>query len=247
MALLDEIVDAAGGLDRWRAGQQVLGTLESSGSLFEIKKMPGRSKRRFAVAMRDVWAAVWPAGDTSHVEFTADGTALVAEDGTELARQHNVRETFAGHVLESPWNPLQRAYFSGYALWNYLNLPFLLTLPGVHTHTIEPIGTGDGRLVGLGATLPAGLPSHCRRQQFYFGPDLLLARHGYHLDIAGRIPVIQFVGDHVEVDGLKVPTTRRAYLRDDRWQPRSQVPLVSLRFTDLRVTSRAAATAVRNP
>lgn len=247
MALLDEFVVAAGGLDRWRAGRQVLGTLESSGSLFEIKKMPGRSNREFAVAMRDVYAAVWPAGDTSHVEFTADGTTLVAEDGTELARGHNVRDSFTGHVLESPWNALQRAYFSGYALWNYLNLPFLLTLPGVHTHAIEPIGTGDRRLVGLGATLPAGLPSHCRRQQFYFGPDLLLARHGYHLDIAGRIPVIQYVEDYVDVDGLKIPTTRRAYLRDGRWQPRSQQPLVSLRFTDLRMTSREAVTAVRNP
>ncbi|GJJ20794.1 hypothetical protein [Mycolicibacterium mageritense] len=247
MALLDDIVNAAGGLDRWQAGQQVLGTLESSGSLFEIKKMPGRSKREIAVAMRDVWAAVWPAGETSHVEFTADGTALVSEDGTELSRRRNVRDTFAGHVLESPWNPLQRGYFSGYALWNYLNLPFLLTLPGVHTHAIEPIGSGGRRLVGLGATLPAGLPSHCRHQQFFFGPDLLLARHGYHLDIAGRIPVIQYVEDYVDVDGLKIPTIRRAYLRDDLWQPRSQLPLVSLRFTGLRVTSRDPAIAVRNP
>jgi hypothetical protein len=34
------------------------------------------------------------------------------------------RNSFAGHGLATPWDPLQRAYFNGYALWTYLRSPF---------------------------------------------------------------------------------------------------------------------------
>jgi hypothetical protein len=31
--------------------------------------------------------------------------------------------SFAGHALETPWTEPQLAYFAGYAMWTYLNLP----------------------------------------------------------------------------------------------------------------------------
>jgi len=40
--------------------------------------------------------------------------------------------------MNTPWDPLQRAYFNGYALWTYLTTPFLLAMNGVGVEEIEP-------------------------------------------------------------------------------------------------------------
>jgi len=37
-----------------------------------------------------------------------------------------------------PWDQLHRLYFTSYAVWNYLNTPFLFTLPGFEVREIEP-------------------------------------------------------------------------------------------------------------
>lgn len=34
--------------------------------------------------------------------------------------------TMAGHQMNTPWDPLHRAYFNGEAMWTYLTTPFLL-------------------------------------------------------------------------------------------------------------------------
>jgi hypothetical protein len=141
------------------------------------------------------------------------------------------------------WNPLQRAYFSGYALWNYFNLPFLLTLPGVRLHEVEPVEVDGDVLDGVGAIIPEAIPTHCREQRFFFGPDRRLRRHDYRVDIAGGFQVSQYVGDYVSAEGIEVPTTRRAYLRDDRGQTRWDELLVSLSFSDIRFSSRLAPSA----
>jgi hypothetical protein len=41
----------------------------------------------------------------------------------------NPRASFAGHVLETPWDRIQLAYFRGYAMWTYLTTPFVLPEP----------------------------------------------------------------------------------------------------------------------
>ena len=49
--------------------------------------------------------------------------AIEKLDGRLVAERSHPRESFAGHELATPWNPLQRAYFNGYALWTYLTGP----------------------------------------------------------------------------------------------------------------------------
>jgi hypothetical protein len=57
---------------------------------------------------------------------------------------------------------------------------------------------------GLRARLPDVIASHSREQGFYFGDDFLLRRHDYQLEIAGGIPVAQYVHDIVEADGFRL-------------------------------------------
>jgi hypothetical protein len=110
----------------------------------------------------------------------------------------NPRASFAGHKYETPWDPLHRAYFSGYAMWTYLNTPFLMALPGFVVEEMAPWKEDGETWCVLRAKFPAAIASHCQEQDFYFGPDLLLRRHDYKVDIAGSFPTAQYVYDAIE-------------------------------------------------
>jgi hypothetical protein len=63
--------------------------------------------------------------------FTSDRIAIEKLDGTLVAERYAPRDSFAGHQMSTPWDPLHRAYFNGEALWTYLTTPFLLAMDGV--------------------------------------------------------------------------------------------------------------------
>jgi hypothetical protein len=242
MTLLDDVVDAHGGLACWRQKRWAQGTLESEGLLFVIKNAaPTFPPLQFAVATHEVRSSLLAGGSRPRVDLTSDRIAAVAEDGTVLAEHQAIRETFTGHVMATPWNALQRAYFSTYALWNYFNLPFLLLLPEITLHAIEPIDVDGQILAGIGATFPDALPTHSREQQFFFDANRLLRRHDYRLEIAGGFAVNHYVSEYVNADGINVPTTRRAYLSDDKGQARLDQLLVHLRFSNIRFSPALSA------
>jgi hypothetical protein len=136
--------------------------------------------------------------------------------------------------MRTSWDPLHRAYFGGYALWTYLNTPFLLALDGFALREIEPWREGAEIWRGLRATFPATIASHSTEQDFYFGPDMLLRRHDYAVDIAGSFAAAQYISDPLEVDGIRIPTKRRAYLRDDDLSPLHDALMVTIDLSDFR-------------
>jgi hypothetical protein len=48
-----------------------------------------------------------------------DRIGIESLDGRIVAERDSPREAFDGHVLETPWDALDRAYFNGYAMWTY--------------------------------------------------------------------------------------------------------------------------------
>ena len=66
----------------------------------------------------------------------------------------------------------------------------------------------------LPVTYPPDIASHSRQQDFYFGSDFLLRRHDYHVEASGGFAAAQYVFEPVTVQGITVPTKRRAYMRD---------------------------------
>jgi hypothetical protein len=235
-ALLHDVLDAHGGNTRWQQMATARATLASGGRLFDLKNgTTDHPVLQIAVALRRVWASVRPFGGPDlRSDFTADRTAIERSDRTILAEQYDMRRSFAGHGLTTPWNSLQRAYFSGYAVWNYLNLPFLLARPGVRLAPIEPVEHQGRTLLGIGAVFPGDVPTHCREQRFYFDQDRLLRRHDYRVEIAGAFSASQYLDDYVIAQGINIPATRRAYLRDKHGATLWDQLMVSLRFTDLQ-------------
>jgi hypothetical protein len=82
----------------------------------------------------------------------------------------------------------------------------------------------------LRTKFPNGVASHSKEQDFYFGDDFLLRRHDYHVEVAGGFPVAQYVYDIVDVDGLRFPTKRRAYLRGPHLKAIRDILLVSITY-----------------
>ena len=214
--LLDSVLEAHGGLDRWHQFSRVTATIVTGGDLWGIKGLvQDSSPVQMTVALHQEWSSVQPFGaPDQRTDFTPDRIAIEKLDGQVVAERTDPRASFAGHQLTTPWDPLHRAYFNGYALWTYLTTPFVLAFPGVSVTETEPVQENGEVWAGLQADFPAEVATHSRLQEFYFGPDHLLRRHDYRVDVAGGFPAVHYVDDIVEADGIRLPTKRRAYRAD---------------------------------
>jgi hypothetical protein len=113
--------------------------------------------------------------------------------------------------LDTPWDEVHVAYFSGEALWTYLNTPFLYTQDRFICEEISSIEVAGETCRRLQVTFPDEVKSHTHRQNFCFGSDGLLRRHDYTVDILGGGTGLNYASEYREVDGLMFPTKRRVY------------------------------------
>ena len=233
--LLDAVLDAHGGLDNWRRFKQVHATVVTGGGLWAIKGQPQDPQpRRMTVALDREWASLRPFGaDDQKTAFTPERIAIEKLDGTVVSERLEPRESFDGHVLETPWDPLHRAYFNGYAMWTYLTTPFLLTMHGVGVREIAPVDDDGQTWMGLQAEFPPEIASHSSLQEFYFGDDHLLRRHDYRVDVAGGFPAVQYMAGIVEADGIKMPAKRRAFRADGHGKAIPDQLMVAIDFSDV--------------
>ena len=113
--LLDAVLEAHGGLERWRGFSIIEATIMSGGKLWQIKGQPqDPAPRRMTVALQREWASVQPFGAADQkTAFTPQHIAIEKLDGRVVAERVNPRESFAGRGFTTPRDPLQRAYFNG--------------------------------------------------------------------------------------------------------------------------------------
>jgi hypothetical protein len=232
--LLAEALDAHGGLARWRQFTSLSATVVTGGAFWGMKNIDqDADPRRVTVDLAHEHASLAPFGDPDwSLVFVPDRIAIESSGGEVIAERRDPRASFAGHDVDTPWDPLHRAYFSGYALWTYLTAPFVLAQPDVEVAAIAPIVADGETWRGLRARFPARIATHSTEQDFYFGPDGLLRRHDYHVDVAGGFAAAHLVSDFVEAQGLRFPTRRRAYQRSDDLQPILDPVMVSIDLSD---------------
>ncbi|MGW7425354.1 hypothetical protein ACWGJB_35890 [Streptomyces sp. NPDC054813] len=234
--LLSEILEAHGGVQRWERLTTATATIVSDGELFASKGLPqDLQPRRMTIGLHEERASVSPFGSPEqHTDFTPGRVAIMRSDGTVVAERLDPRKSFSGHVLDTPWDPLDRAYFNGYALWTYLTTPFFMIMDGMAVEEKEPWTESPTEAWRrLRVTFPDAVASHSTVQDFYFGDDLLLRRHDYHVDIAGGFAAAQYVTDFEEGDGIRFPTRRRAYLRGPDGRPDHDHVMVSIDLSDV--------------
>jgi hypothetical protein len=162
------------------------------------------------------------------VRFTTNKLILETDAGDVLESRDNPRAAFLGHVNETPWDQLHAAYFDGYALWTYLTQPFLYSYPGFECREIEPWYENGEKWRRLKVIFPDNIASHTREQISYFGPDGLMRRHDYAVDVLGGATGAHYIDDYRDISGIQVPHRRRVYPRAADNQKVSEPLLVSI-------------------
>ncbi|SCK32045.1 hypothetical protein VAR608DRAFT_2774 [Variovorax sp. HW608] len=236
--LLQQVLKAHGGLDRWNQFSSVTAQLSTGGGLWALKGLiQDAAPRQMTVSTQEEFASVTPFGQPDwRTSFRPGRVAIETLDGTVVRERDNPRASLDGHTMNTAWDPLHRAYFNGYAMWTYLTTPFFVAMPGFEVSEIDPIEEGGEQWRGLRARFPDHIASHSREQDFYFGEDFLLRRHDYHVDIAGSFPAAQYVDRIVEAQGIRLPTRRRAYVRGPDGKPVRDLLMVAIDLQDFRFT-----------
>ena len=139
---------------------------------------------------------------------------MTAGDFVEPEVRHNPRASFPAEP-DAQWDRIQANYFMGYALWNHLTTPYLLSYPGVRTIEMEPWRDGEALWRRLSVHFPPGIATHSPRQEFYFDAAGLLRRLDYNVEVSADGPAAHYV----DVDGLEFPTRRWVYPRPPDHRP----------------------------
>lgn len=97
--------------------------------------------------------------------------------------------------------------------------------------------------------VPDSIASHSREQITYFGPDGLLRRHEYAVDIMGGAAGLNYAADYRDFDGIVVPTKRRVYAPDANKQKIPEPVLVVINIHDIAFSgdSNADETTASRP
>lgn len=213
--LLQQVLGAYGGLDRWRRRETLSARVRGGGRLWRLKGQEG--------VMDDVVAHLdlhrqsishtpsGPPGPRS--VFTPERVAVETLAGEVVEERHGPRESFAGHRLETPWDRLHAAYFTGYALWTYLTEPFSLAGPGVAAEEWGTWREQGETWRRLKVVFPKDFAAHRRENVYHVDAEGLIRRHDYVSEVFGpdAPAVAHYVSDHREVDGIVVPATRRVH------------------------------------
>lgn len=232
--LLTLAIKAHGGLDRWNKIKSVSVQASITGGIWYVKGRPDvlTNVHMLAEAHQEKLTMDFP-GQNKRTVFEPNLISIADGDGKILQRYENPISCFEGHVRETPWEDVHVAYFSGEALWTYLTTPFLYSYPGFVTEEIEPWQEAGETWRRLKITFPDDISSHTREQISFFGPDGLLRRHDYTVDILGGATGVNYATNYRDVDGIIVPATRRVYAYEGNHQVVMEPLLVAIDMEEI--------------
>jgi hypothetical protein len=227
--LLKLALQAHGGLDRWNKVQAIKIAASITGGIWYLKGKGDFLKNVVLTAeTRNERLRVEFSGQDKRAIFEPDRIVIETMDGSLIEARDQPEKSFEGQKRETPWDDIQVVYFAGEALWTYLNTPFLYTYQGFVTEEIASIQVESETWRRLKVTFPDYVKSHTREQISCFGPDGLLRRHDYTVDILGGATGLNYASDYRDVDGIIVPTKRRVYAYEGDYQLVKEPLLVAI-------------------
>jgi hypothetical protein len=240
--LLDEVFAAHGGVERWRTVTAVTARGTFGGLL--RSRLPGNRMANVAVRVRvqpGEQHAVFqgfPEEDQRAV-FDRGDVRIESRAGKLIESRRNARAAFAGLSglrRNLRWDALDAAYFAGYAWWNYLSTPILLTREGVTTTEGDTWQEGGEQWRRLDVSFPRDIHTHSQRQTFYVDRAGLIRRHDYVAQPVGRwARAAHYCSDHRLADGLVFPTRRRVRPRGPGGRSLPKPILVALDIDQIEV------------
>jgi hypothetical protein len=237
--LLETVIEAHGGLERWNSLNSVSARLLQGGALWALKGQAGVLDDVVVTAsLHEERASHHPFGAADrHSSFTPERVAIERDDGTVIEELDQPRASFADHAFETPWSSLQLAYFVGTAMWTYLTQPFTFSLPGFETSELEPWNEAGQRWRRLRVVWPSYLATHSTEQTLYVDNEGLLARHDYEVEISGGTSAAHYLTDYDEVAGIRLPTKHRIFPRSPDGESLPEPLVVSIDLSEIEFTT----------
>jgi hypothetical protein len=236
--LLDRAIEAHGGLDRWEKVKELVIRARSGGVALPLKFKPSAFKSYEAKVVTSITKTLisdYPLSNHTGV-FESNRVSIIGPDKKLVAERDNPRALIKSFRRNIFWDNLDTLYFGGYAVWNYLNLPFLLARQGFFVEEIDPWDHNGQQLSRLRTIFPDDLPTHCREQVFYFDRNGLLVRHDYTAEVFGQwAKAAHYSWEHKNFRGLIIPTRRRVFPRKASGHPLRLITLVSIDIDDVTV------------
>ena len=232
--LLDIAIKAHGGLDRWSKVNAIRTTASLTGAIWFVKGRGDvlKNVEILAETKRERLTMDFP-GQNKRTIFEPNRVDVETSQGNLITGRDNPEKSFEGHKTETPWDDVHVAYFSGEAMWTYLNTPFLYAQTGFETEEISSIQVDGETWRRLKIVFPENVKSHTRVQISCFGPDGLLRRHDYTVDVLGGATGLNYAFDYRDVDGIMIPTTRRVYAYEGDYQLVKEPLLVAIDMSEI--------------
>lgn len=235
--ILQQIIDVHGGIALWRDTDAIEADISAWGLLFTIKHRPMLSHVRVTAMAHEPRFVFheFPAPGMTAELIGNDEVRISGSDGKVVARRLEPRSAMRGLRCNLYWDALDFIYFGGYAMWNYLLTPFLFLYEGVQCELLEPAGNVPTSWARLQVNFPDHIPTHCRRQIFYFDENRHLRRLDYTAEVVGHwAHAAHLCEDYREFGGLKAPTRRRVLPLLWGSKPLPGPTLVALDINDMR-------------
>lgn len=235
--LLSMAISAQGGMNNWQKYRHADIHLSVGGILWEMKGHRDTiSEVNVNVNLLEQKASHKPNTEW-HTIYTPDIVKIEKSNGELIEELYSPRSSFKGHTLETKWNNLQLAYFAGYAMWNYINSPFLFTRPGFEINEVESWNENSETWRRLKIKWPESVHTHSREQTLYIDKEGLVRRLDYQVEIAGNTPASHYLYDYKDVNGIKIATRRVVYATGQENNARLDGPvIVSIDLTDIKLS-----------
>jgi hypothetical protein len=236
--LLELAVKAHGGLERWNKVTSVNVAASITGAIWFVKSKGDVLKNVImTIATKKERVTTDFPGQDKRTIFEPARIVMEKTNGTLIDTRDDPEKSFQGQQRETPWDDIDVAYFCGEALWTYLNTPFLYTHEGFATEEVSSIQVEGEKWRRLKVTFPDSVKSHSREQISCFGPDGLLRRHDYTVDILGGATGLNYASEYRDVDGIIVPTKRRIYAYEGDYQIVKEPLLVAIDMGEISLAS----------
>jgi hypothetical protein len=230
--LLEFALEAHGGLKRWNEFQTLRAELSIAGAIWDVKSCPGLlTDKTFELRTHYEQLSIEPYFEEGlRSVFVPDCQILETLSGEVVETRKHPETAFANQMRTTPWDKFHAAFFASEALWTYLTSPFLYTYPGFESEEIEPWEENGERWRRLRVMFPDHIVSHTKMQIIHFGPDGLMRRHDYTVDILDGATGANYTTNYEDCQGLTMPMTRRVYAYDEAMRKVAEPLLVSIDF-----------------
>ena len=211
MTLLDEVIEASGGMARWNSSKRFTLQLSIDGALFSRIGRAGRFKDVVAEGSTQTQLVRFTgfSGPDKCGLYQPECVTIEGPDGQVLRTASSPQQSFRDPAKDAPWDDLYLVFFCGVSVWNYLTTPFLLAHPDVKVEELPPSHEHDQQWRRLRVAFPPTVVTHSSEQIFYFDGEGLQRRTDHDLL---ETKVADYSWAHQTFCGIVIPTLRRSLI-----------------------------------